>query len=142
MPADDADPDDAKLLSEVESANKALFDEWLETAIEYKVGWERELERRAKLGIKGPEPLPHPDDVIIDMWIGQVKVKGPMTKEEKVEWDQAHARVEECDREIAEMTASALLPSVGVARRAWWSFATSCRVTSATRFLPSAGNTT
>jgi hypothetical protein len=29
-----------------------------------------------------------------------------MTKEEKVEWDRAYARVEECDREIAEMTAS------------------------------------
>jgi hypothetical protein len=95
-----------RLLSDVESANKALSDEWLETAIEYKVSWERELERRAKLGIKGPEPLPHPDDVIIDMRTGQVNVKGPMTKEDQVEWDRMYARIEECDREIAEMTAS------------------------------------
>jgi Family of unknown function (DUF5681) len=96
----------ANLLSEVESANKALNDQSLETAIEYKAGWERELERRAKLGIKGPEPLPHPDDVIIDVRRGQVNIKGPMTKEEKVEWDRAYARVEECDREIVELRAS------------------------------------
>jgi hypothetical protein len=96
----------AKLLSDVESANKALNDQWLETAIEYKINWERELKRRATLGMEGPEPLPHPDDVIIDVRTGKVNVKGPMTKEEKVEWDRAYARVEECDREIAEMTAS------------------------------------
>ncbi|MFZ0603430.1 MAG: DUF5681 domain-containing protein [Roseiarcus sp.] len=96
----------ARLLSDVESANKALNDQSLEAAIEYKADWERELERRAKLGIKGPEPLPHPDDVIIDLRTGRLNVKGPMTKEEKVEWDRMYARAEECDREIAEMTES------------------------------------
>jgi hypothetical protein len=29
-----------------------------------------------------------------------------MTKEEKVRWDRLRARVEECDREIKELTAS------------------------------------
>ena len=96
----------ARLLSDVESANKALNDQSLETAIEYKAGWERELERRAKQGIKGPEPLPHPDDVIIDMRAGQVNVKGPMTKEEKVERDRMYAQIEASDREIEELTAS------------------------------------
>jgi Family of unknown function (DUF5681) len=66
----------ARLLSDVESANKALNDQSLEMAIEYKASWERELERCAKLGIKGPEPLPHPDDVIIDMRAGQVNING------------------------------------------------------------------
>ena len=96
----------ATLLSEVESANKALSDEGPRTAIEYKVDWERELGRRAKLGVKGPEPLSHPDDIIIDMRTGRVNVKGPMTKEDQVEWDRIYARVEECDRAIAEMTES------------------------------------
>ena len=40
------------------------------------------------------------------MKTGQVIVKGPMTKEEKVRWDRLRARVEECDREIKELTAS------------------------------------
>ena len=36
---------------------------------------------------------------------GQVIVKGPMTKEEKVVWDGLRARLDECDREIEELTA-------------------------------------
>jgi Family of unknown function (DUF5681) len=96
----------ANLLSDVESANKALNDQCLETAIKYKADWERELERRAKLGIKGREPLPHPDDVIVDMRTGHVAVKGPLTNEEKVEWDRMYAQIEASDREIEELTAS------------------------------------
>ena len=94
----------AELLSETERANKALSDEWLKTAIEYKHEWEQELERRERLGITGPEPLPHPDDLVIDMKMGQVIIKGPMTKEEKVVWDRLRARLDECDREIEELT--------------------------------------
>jgi hypothetical protein len=96
----------ARLLSEVESANKALNDAWVQTTIEYKVGWEQELERRARLGIDGPEPIPHPDDIVIDVRSDRVTIKGPMTKEDKVEWDRLYARVEECDREIEELTAT------------------------------------
>ena len=36
---------------------------------------------------------------------GQVIVKGPMTKEEKVVWDRPRAGLDECDREIEELTA-------------------------------------
>jgi hypothetical protein len=35
------------------------------------------------------------------MRTGQVNIKGPMTKEDQVEWDRMYARIEECDREIA-----------------------------------------
>jgi hypothetical protein len=95
----------AELLHETERANKALSDDYLQTAIEYKQHWEGELERCQRLGLTGPEPLPHPDDIVIDLKRGEVIVKGPMTKEEKVEWDRLRARVEECDREIEELTA-------------------------------------
>lgn len=97
------------LLAEVERANKRLHDEWMQTAIEYKVDWQRELERRRRLGIEGPEPLPHPDDVEIDVREGRVRIKGPITPEEKVEWDclrerkaEFLAEVEELRREIEE----------------------------------------
>ena len=95
----------AELLSETERANKKQSDEWLKAAIEYKHEWEQELARRAALGITGPEPLPHPDDIVIDMKTGQVIVKGPMTKEEKVVWDRLPARIDECTREIEELSA-------------------------------------
>ena len=94
----------ATLLSETERANKALQDEFLENAIEYKRDWDRELERHRQLGIQSPDPIPHPDDVIIDMKTGQVKIIGPMTKEDKAEWDRMWDRVEECDRSIRELT--------------------------------------
>ncbi len=93
----------AELVASVETANKRLHDQWLETAISYKVDWERELERRNALGIVAPAPLPHPDDIIIDMKTGLVRVKGPMTKEEKVVWDRFRERKKECDETIAEL---------------------------------------
>jgi hypothetical protein len=96
----------ATLLSETERANKALSDEWLQTAIEYKRDWDMELERRARLGIAGlPEPVPHPDDIVIDMKTGRVRINGPMTREDKAEWDRMWDHVEECDRSIRELTA-------------------------------------
>ena len=97
----------ASLLSQTERANKALSDEWLQTAIEYKRAWDAELVRRTRLGFTGlPDPLPHPDDIVIDMKAGAVRIKGPMTKEEKIEWDRMWDQVEECDRSIAELTAN------------------------------------
>jgi hypothetical protein len=92
-----------ELLTTTERDNKRLHDEWLQTAIEYKVEWEKELERRKRLGIDAPDPVPHPDHVVIDMQTGGVRITGPMTKEEKVKWDSLCARKAECDREIAEL---------------------------------------
>jgi len=91
-----------EMLTSTERDYKLLHDEWLKTAIEYKVGWEEELERRKRLGIIAPDPIPHPDDIIIHMNTGQVQVKGPFTKEEKAVWDRLRARKAECQRSIAE----------------------------------------
>jgi hypothetical protein len=94
----------ATLLSETEQANKTLNDKFLQSAIEYKRNWDRELERCRRLGIQSPDPIPHPDDVIIDMKRDQVRIIGPMTKEDKAEWDRMWDQVEECDRSIRELT--------------------------------------
>jgi Family of unknown function (DUF5681) len=94
-----------ELVCETERDFKASRDEMLRMAMDYKDNWDQELERRRQLGTSGPEPLPHPDDVIIDVKTGQVIIKGPITKEEKAKWDQLYKRVEDCDRAIAEMSA-------------------------------------
>lgn len=94
-----------QLLSAVEKDNKRLHDEWLNTAIDYKIEWERELERRARLGIQGPAPVPHPDDIIIDVQTGSVRVTGPMTKEEKSKWDQAAEFRAKALAEVGELKA-------------------------------------
>ncbi|MFZ3585575.1 DUF5681 domain-containing protein, partial [Loktanella sp. DJP18] len=91
----------SELLASAERQEKALQDEWMETAITYKVEWERELERRARLGITtAPEPLPHPDHVIIDLRRGTVNVVGPATKEEKAEYDVWVARKADFEQEL------------------------------------------
>ncbi len=78
----------AEVLSTTERQHKALADEWLSTAMDYKIEWDQELDRRARLGITDlPEPVPHPDHVKIDMNTGEARVEGPWTKEEKAELD-------------------------------------------------------
>ncbi|MEW9834254.1 DUF5681 domain-containing protein [Mesorhizobium marinum] len=96
-----------ELLFTAERENKRLNDEWLNAAITYKVEWERELMRRERLGIIAPDPLPHPDHVVIDMRTGQVAIKGPMTKEEKEQWDIWHDHQDLMRTELEEYKAEA-----------------------------------
>ena len=94
----------AEMLSTTERQNKALADEWLQTAIEYKVEWERELERRARFGITNlPEPFPHPDQVIIDMNTGTARVQGPMTKEQREVVEHWTRKREDWAEEVASL---------------------------------------
>ena len=77
-----------KLVATVEQQNQELHREFVEALIDYKIAWEKELMRRKKLGLKLPEPTPHPDHVVIDMSAGTVHVDGPWTKEEKALLDE------------------------------------------------------
>lgn len=92
-----------ELLTSVERDNKKLHDEWLQTAINYKVEWDEELARRTKFGISGPAPIPHPDDIEIDMNTGTVRIKGPMTKEDKARWDQLRSLKASIKTDIDEL---------------------------------------
>lgn len=72
----------------------------LENAFEYKQRWTDELERRRRLGIEEPDPIPHPEDVIIDMRTGHVRTEGPMDEREKRSWDERIARRDEAQAEV------------------------------------------
>ena len=92
-----------QLLAATETANKQLHDEWLETAITYKTKWDSEIERCKRQGIEPPNPLPHPDDIIIDMSTGDVRIKGPMTPEDKKRWDELRERKSGFEQELADL---------------------------------------
>ncbi len=96
----------AEMLAGTERQNKALADEWLQTAIEYKVEWERELQRREQHGITNlPPPVPHPDHVKINFIEGTARVVGPMTQEEVEElemWVQRQDGLREELRSLIE----------------------------------------
>ncbi len=93
----------SELPAAAENSNKALHDAYLETAIEYKTEWEKELRLRKERGIDGPLPIPHPDDIVINMRTGQVVIKGPITPEEKAELDEFIAGRAEIERELARV---------------------------------------
>ena len=65
--------------------------------------WEKELERRAHLGVTAPDPIPHPAPIHVDPRTGAVTFPGPMTKEEKLEWDRWRERKAEFEAERAEL---------------------------------------
>ena len=100
----------SELVTATERSNKALHDDWLNTAIAYKTGWENELYRRARSGIVLPAPLPHPDDIVIDMKTGGVIIKGPMTKEEVQTWTELSRAREEAATSITILKAELVSP--------------------------------
>jgi len=51
-----------------------------------RIALERELDRRDRLGITDlPDPLPHPDHIVIDIRHGNVRIMGPITRAEEAE---------------------------------------------------------
>ncbi|MEC9345885.1 MAG: DUF5681 domain-containing protein [Pseudomonadota bacterium] len=91
-----------ELLVMTERENKRLHDTWLETAIAYKSDWEAELDRRARTGETGPEPIPHPDDIRIDLQTGAVHITGPMTREHKLRRDELVERRDGFRQEVRD----------------------------------------
>ena len=93
-----------EMLTTTERENKALHDQWMDVAMTYKIEWDRELERRRQFGITDlPDPLPHPDHIVLDLHAGTVRVTGPSTKEEKVLWDLIKGRREDFEEELREL---------------------------------------
>lgn len=91
-----------ELVSLIENERAALWREYLKTMIEYKAHWEQELERRRQLGITHlPDPVPHPDDIILDVRADMVEVNGPMTPDELPAWEDLYEIRQNAERTIA-----------------------------------------
>jgi hypothetical protein len=94
----------AELLTTTESANNTLYREYFGTALDYRKYWQGEIARCKALGLEIPSPVPHPEDISVDMATGTIVIKGPMTPEEKVSWDRLWDHVDELDCDIAALT--------------------------------------
>ena len=55
----------------------------LRAAVEGKEYWAAVFAECDRRGIDRPEPVPHPDDVVIDYQTGEVRIKGPVMTEQK-----------------------------------------------------------
>lgn len=79
----------AELVADVEQRKAAQNLEFFQEAYTYKEFWEGELGRRQRHGITHlPDPVPHPDHIHLDVRTGQVKIAGPMSKDEKLAYEQ------------------------------------------------------
>jgi len=76
-----------RLVGETETARETQKFANLEDAIEYKEKKNFELEQAKKWDQPIPDPLPHPEHVVINPRTGEAKVIGPASREEKMEWD-------------------------------------------------------
>jgi len=109
----------AELVQSVETEDRKLRLEHLETMINYKCEWEKAIERARELGQPEPQPIPHPDDIIIDFRSGEARVCGPFTKEDKVKWDRLLEYRDELQNEVSYF-AAAYRKSRSPDRKARW----------------------
>ncbi len=91
----------AELVTGLEQRDADARAELFGNALDYKRSWTEEIERCEKHGLPVPEPIPHPDDIIIDPGNGSVRFLGPQTKEQKAHYDKATARRIEAQEEVS-----------------------------------------
>ncbi len=89
-----------EIVQRVEAAEHAERMESLESFLTYKKEWTAHIEKCRQAGLPDPAPLPHPDDVILDFRQGTIAIRGPITKEEKIRWDETVARRDTAQAEV------------------------------------------
>jgi Family of unknown function (DUF5681) len=86
-----------------EAERQTARTELLQEAIEYKQHWQDVLAERARTGATGPEPVPHPDDVMINLWTGNVWFDGPLTEDQKDAQEKLRAMWPKLECELMEI---------------------------------------
>ncbi len=109
----------AELVQQVENSDREARAEHLQTLMEYKCNWERAIEEANARGVPPPDPVPHPDDIIIDFVTPGAWVCGPMTKEDKVDWDRMLQYRDDLQLTVSEM-ASAYSRARNPQKKAIW----------------------
>lgn len=90
----------AEMVRGIEAEDRELKIENLEHFVKYKQSWDKEIERCRSAGLTEPQPIPHPDDIIINPNTGDVRIDGPKTKEQKQRLDVAIERRNGCQEEV------------------------------------------
>jgi hypothetical protein len=92
-----------ELLGNTESERKSQKFSLMETAIDYKQDWGKVIKHAETNNLPIPDPVPHPNHIIIDPNTGDVRFTGPMTEEKKKEWDIWVARILTWQKETKEL---------------------------------------
>jgi hypothetical protein len=73
-----------------------------EGMLDYKMRLTRLIEDAVRKGHPAPNPIPHPDDLIVNLNRGEIRIVGPRDEREKALWDDMQVRRHEALDEIAE----------------------------------------
>lgn len=90
----------AEMVRQIEAKRHGDQLQLLETMIEYKQKWTAELKRRQQMGSDEPDPVPHPDHIILNVRKGTVNIEGPADEEEKAFWDERFARMDDAQESV------------------------------------------
>lgn len=91
----------AEMVERTEATHHQSKYELFSAMFDYKRHWDDEIERCRRLGLAEPQPIPHPDDIILNVNTGEVKVLGPKTKEEKQRLDEFLERRAQSQEEVS-----------------------------------------
>lgn len=92
------------LANMVKSVQAERFEERRElfaTAIDYKDSWREAFEDADRRGVPRPEPVPHPDEIVLDTNTLEVRFNGPKSPDDKAQWDDLLARKAKALEEVA-----------------------------------------
>ncbi len=96
----------ADMVQSVEAEGRVSRLGHFQAMMEYKYDWEKVIEQARELGEPEPQPIPHPDDVIIDFEWANATICGPKTKEEKATWDTLLEYRDEIQIEVSMLAAN------------------------------------
>jgi hypothetical protein len=71
------------LLIGAEADRRVATMDLLKAAVDYKEHWHHVLAERARTETTGPEPVPHPDDILIDYEAGNIRIDGPVMEDQR-----------------------------------------------------------
>ena len=92
----------AELVRGIEEEDRQTRAKLFEVACEYKLNWEEAFKHAKANNLPEPEALPHPDDIIVDIHMGEVRYAGPVTPEEKKHWDRLLEFRDEMQAEVSK----------------------------------------
>jgi hypothetical protein len=89
-----------------EADRSAAAAELLRAAVEGKEYWAGIFAEYDRRGIDRPDPVPHPDDVVIDYKTGEIQIKGPVMTEQKEARETAISYKKELELDLEICTAA------------------------------------
>ena len=99
----------AGMVKSVQQAAAEERHELFKAMFEYRETCRETFEIADRKGEPRPEPVPHPDEIVLDFNTGEVSFNGPKTEDEKALWDMMLKRkaggleeIAECRRLMAE----------------------------------------